>query len=652
MIIGTAGHIDHGKTTLVKALTGVDADRLPEEKARGITIELGYAFLDVPGLTGTAARIGFIDVPGHERFVHTMLAGATGIDLALLLVAADDGVMPQTREHLAVLCLLGLTRGVIAITKCDRVDAARVDAVRLDIAALLAGTTFAESPVVAVSATTGAGLTELKALLFAAAREDADRIAPPSAFRLAVDRVFTLSGSGTVVTGSVHRGTVRIGDELILLPSPVERRVRVRSLHAQNQSADLSMAGERCALALASIAREDIARGQWLCAPDAANSTDRLDAELTLWREEERPLRSGTSVHVHLGACDVMATVAVLDAPNGTHSLIPGETGRVQLVLHKPVGAWHGDRVVLRDASASRTLAGGRVLSTDAPVRYRRTPQRIAMLDAWSLPTPEARLAGLLAASPTGIDLTLWSRAEGRSGGVPGAAECPDGTLFGQDAASAWALGPAHRQGLDIQVLDKLAAFHGQHPDELGPDTTRLRLLVAPRLAEALWRALLAQQIASGVLSQRGAQVFRPEHGVRLSAVDERIAQKLMPALEAGAFDPPWVRDLVASARESEVQLRMVMGRLAQRGDLHQVVKDLYYPTRTMSRLAQLARAIARRDGEIKAAAFRDATGLGRKRAIQVLEYFDRVGLLRRVQESHRLRPDTELFTETEPEIA
>ncbi len=652
MIIGTAGHIDHGKTTLVKALTGIDADRLPEEKARGISIELGYAFLDVPRLTGAAARIGFIDVPGHERLVHTMLAGATGIDLALLLVAADDGVMPQTREHLAVLCLLGLARGVVAITKCDHVDAARVDAVRQDIAALLAGTAFAGSPVVAVSAPTGAGLPELKALLFAAAHEAADRVAAPAAFRLAIDRAFTLSGAGTVVTGSVHRGAVRVGDELLLVPSPVDRRVRVRSLHAQNQSAERAMAGERCALALAGIAREDIARGQWLCAPDVACSTERIDVELTLWRGEERPMRSGTSVHVHLGACDVMGTVAVLEAPNGSTTLGPGEAGRVQLVLREPVGAWHGDRVVLRDASASRTLAGGRVLDANAPARYRRTPQRLAMLNALSLPTPEARLAGLLAASPTGIDLTRWTRAEGRHSGVPSTADCPAETLFGHDAASAWALGTAHRQALDALLRDKLAAFHAQHPDELGPDTARLRRLVAPRLADALWRALLAQQIASGVLLQRGAQVHLPEHGVRLSAVDQRIAQKVMPALEAGAFDPPWVRDLVASARESEVLLRTVMARLAQRGELHQVVTDLYYPARTMTRLAQLAREIARRDGEVKAAAFRDATGLGRKRAIQLLEYFDKVGLLRRVQESHRLRTDTVLFTETASEAA
>ena len=374
MIIGTAGHIDHGKTTLVKALTGVDTDRLPEEKARGVSIELGYAFMDVPG---QAERIGFIDVPGHERLVHTMLSGATGIDHALLLVAADDGVMPQTREHLAVLSLLGLSRGTVVVTKTDRAEPARVAAVAAEAAALLQGTPLQGALVLPVSATTGEGLQALRERLWAAAAEGAGRSdESQAAFRLAIDRVFTLDGVGTVITGTTHAGHVAVGDELRLVPGDVT--VRVRSVHAQNRAVQHAGAGQRCALALAGVDRQQVQRGQWLVSPAAALQTTRIDVRLTLWQAEGKPLRSGTPVHVHAGSAQGLGTVALLEPLQ----LAPGETGLAQLVLQAPLAAWQGDRIVLRDASASRTLAGGTVLDPFAPVRYRRTPQRLAELQA------------------------------------------------------------------------------------------------------------------------------------------------------------------------------------------------------------------------------------------------------------------------------
>jgi selenocysteine-specific elongation factor len=401
MIVGTAGHIDHGKTTLVRALTGVDTDRLPEEKQRGISIELGYAFLDVPGQD---ERIGFIDVPGHERLVHTMLAGATGIDFGLLLVAADDGVMPQTREHLAVLSLLGLARGAVAVTKTDRVEPARVQAVCAEAAVLLEGTPLAGAPVLPVSAVQGQGLSALRTLLADEAARHA-RVRPGGAeqargFRLAVDRAFTLAGVGTVVTGTVHAGRVAVGDELLLTPSDTALRGRVRSLHAQNQAVSEAGAGQRCAVNLAGVGRDAVARGRWLVAADVAASTTRFDASLTLWKGEARALRAGTPVHVHVGTADALGTVAMLSV--GHESLAPGATALVQIVLRQRLAVWHGDRVVLRDAGASRTLAGGEVLDPDAPMRYRRTPKRLAALQAWQLPTPRERLLGLLAAAPKG----------------------------------------------------------------------------------------------------------------------------------------------------------------------------------------------------------------------------------------------------------
>ncbi len=576
MIVGTAGHIDHGKTTLVRALTGVDTDRLPEEKRRGISIELGYAFLDVPegdssqdARRPAAERIGFIDVPGHERLVHTMLAGATGIDFALLLVAADDGVMPQTREHLAVLSLLGLSRGAVALTKIDRADAARVAAVQDEVTALLADTPLAGAPVLPVSAYTGAGLDALRALLFEAARATPPRAAGASAFRLAIDRAFTLDGVGTVVTGTVHAGQVRVGDEVALTPSAQGLRARVRSLHAQNRAVAQAHAGQRCAVALVGLAKDEIARGQWLAAPGAVLTTHRLDAMLTLWHGEPKPLRSGTPVHVHIGAGDVMGTVAVLDGAEAQDRLSPGAQARVQIVLSAPVAAWRGDRVVLRDNSASRTLAGGYVLDPFAPTRYRRTPQRLAELAAWAQPGAEARLGALLETSTNGLALRRWACAEGLD--IASLPALPEGSLHAVDAAEGdWALAATHRAAARDAALGALHVFHEQRPDELGPDAGRLRRLAAPRLPEPLWRALLAAWVADGDVVVRGSFVHLPEHGLRLSASDQRVAQKIAPLLAAAGFEGSWARDLARAAGESEALMRTTLARLASGGDLHQ----------------------------------------------------------------------------------
>ncbi len=677
MIVGTAGHIDHGKTTLVRALTGVDTDRLPEEKKRGISIELGYAFMDSPD----GSRIGFVDVPGHERLVHTMLAGATGIDFALLLVAADDGVMPQTREHLAVLSLLGLERGAVVITKADRADAAGIANVAAQAAELTSHTRLSGAPVLRVSAQTGDGLDALRALLFEAARETRRPAEAAAAFRLAVDRVLGLEGVGTVVTGTAHGGRVVPDDELRLVPG--ERTVRVRSVHAQNRAVGHAGAGERCALGLAGIAREDIERGQWLVSPAAALATDRLDARISVWHAEEKSLRSGTSVHVHVGAVSVAGTVAVLDGD----SIAPGRSARVQLVLRSPIGAWHGDRVVLRDASASRTVAGGDVLDPHAPRRYRRTPQRLAELDALELPDPAARLAAWLSVAEHGADLTRYFAAQAwlAAGGAPSLV--PDGVLRRKDARGGdWALASEPARAAAAKAVAALEDYHRTHPDEVGPDSARLRRLAMPRLPEPLWQALLQRLQEAGTIARRGAFVHLPAHAVQLSAGERRIAEKVAPRLAEAGFEGAWARDLARDCNESEPLMRTTLARLAQQGELHQIVKDLYYPSATVATLAGIARRVAREsaspDGPgaadanagnspaavqaaagdavsdrigsghvapavpmLTAARFRDATGLGRKRAIQILEYFDRIGILRRVGDTHRVRTDSTLFT-------
>ena len=707
MMIGTAGHIDHGKTSLVRALTGTDTDRLPEEKKRGMSIELGYAFLapsdDGPavgeGSVASAATAGqtkvvpafglprepiaLIDVPGHEKLLHTMISGATGIDFALLLVAADDGVMPQTREHLAVLSLLGIDRGVVAITKIDRVDEARVQEVTQQVTALLADTPLAHAPIIPVSATRGDGVGELRQLLraeaarldaahgadgtedphgsdspvwAAAATEPAETTAALPAqtgFRLAIDRVFSLDGVGTVATGTVHAGRVQVGDVLQQLPDG-PKELRVRSLHAQNRSTDTAHAGQRCAINLAGIERDQLQRGHWLAQPGIASVSDRLDVELHLWHAEPRAIRSGTRVHVHLGTTASPAAVAVLDAD----TLAPGGTGLAQLVLPQPLAAWHGDRLILRDAAGQRIIGGGRVLDSRAPVRYRRTPQRLQLLQALQRPALRDRLAGLLETCEHGVDLRQWQQVFGLASVA--AFDASLQTLPHRRLAGDFIIGEPAWQHLCRTVLETLAAYHQNATDEIGPDAARLRRLARLRMDDAHWRLLLDALVREGSVAQSGAFVHLPEHGSQLAARDETLLQRLTPHLMEAGAQGAWVRDLAEHLGEPAANLRPAMARLARSGHLYQVVKDLYLDAATAARLAALVRQLALADTEaakatdaqrasnplpiLTVARFRDASGLGRKRAVQMLEFFDRIGLCRRVGDTHVLRLESEVF--------
>ncbi len=624
MIVGTAGHIDHGKTALVRALTGVDTDRLPEEKARGISIELGYAFAPL----ADGAILGFVDVPGHEKFVHAMLAGATGIDIALLVVAADDGVMPQTREHLAIVDLLGVRAGVIALTKCDLVDAAQIDAVTRDVRELAAGTALADAPVFAVSARTGAGVAALREHL-AAMGDDDYRRAAVDGFRLAVDRAFTLQGIGTVVTGTVHAGCACVGDDVVVLPGA--RRTRVRSLHAQNRASDQAVAGERCALNLAGIARDDVARGAWIVAPSLAIETGRFDAQVRWLADAPKALFAGTSVHVHLGAAHVPARIVALeDAVAADRAML------CQLILARPLHALHGDRFVIRDASGTRTLGGGRVLEPQAPARYRRTPERLALLTALAADDPALRLAQVLALSPGGVDLVRFAQAHNVIDIDALAAQVP-GRRVRSDATD-YLVADGHWLALGERLRATLAQFHATHPDELGPEATRLKRIALPRHDDALFRALVADEIAAGRLRRSGPWLHLPGHDNAPSPQDRAILEKVLPKIADGAFDPPWVRDLARDCAEPEALVRAALVRAAKRGEIFQVVRDLFYAHRAVAHLAALANVLHEADGEVRAARFRDATSLGRKRAIQVLEFFDRVGFTRRVRDAHYFR--------------
>jgi selenocysteine-specific elongation factor len=547
--------------------------------------------------------------------------------------------MPQTREHLAVLSLLGIAHGAAVITKSDRATPERIQAVRAEMQALMAGTPLATAPILTVSAQTGDGVAALRELLLDAAKTYAERSARADraqAFRLAIDRVFTLAGAGTVVTGTIHAGSVHVGDEVALSPpdNGAIRSTRVRSLHAQDQAVQSAHAGQRCAVALAGWARDDVSRGQWLVDPRIALATDRIDVRLTLWRDAARPLRSGAHAQLHLGTQHVNAAIALLDA----NTLPAGADALAQLVLDAPIGAWHGERFILRDPAANKTVAGGTVLDPFAPARYRRTPQRLAELAALQLPDIAQRVSALLEHAPWGLDLDHVRRAQG----VTALSAASDDQAI---AAGTYALGATQAAALETAVLQVLKKQHDQQPDELGPDRARLRRLAAPRLAAPLWNALLDRLVARGQIRAHGPVVHLPEHDVQLSATETRLVEKAMPALLQADFSGAWVRDLAKTCGETETLMRTTLARLARRGELFQIVKDLYYAPDTIQRLAALVRAAAAtHDGEFKAAVFRDATGLGRKRAIQILEYFDRVGLTRRVGENHKLRAECVLF--------
>ncbi len=635
MIVGTAGHIDHGKTTLVRALTGVDTDRLKEEKARGISIELGYAYAPL----GNGNVLGFIDVPGHEKLVHTMAAGACGIDFALLVIAADDGVMPQTREHLAILQLLGVRHGVIALTKVDRVEAARLAQVRAEIAAWLAPASLADAAVFETNASVAGdkGVAQLDAYLRERATHWQSR-RDDGLFRLAVDRVFTLTGQGTIVTGTVFAGRVQTGDTLLL--APAAEPVRIRSIHAQNRASETGHAGQRCALNLTGVDKDRIARGDWIVDARLAQPATRLDVELQLLADADITLQHWSPLHVHLGTTHRVANVALLEGD----ALAAGERARVQLVFDSPLHAMPGDRFIARNAQASRTVGGGRVLDPFGPARRRRTPERRAWLDALCAWLDESRVDALIAQAPHGLERSALMRLTGYDAAT---LALPDDVVViapqGR-AEDATLLTREHWASLAARIVEVLSDFHARMPDEQGPDAARLRRMAAPLASDTVWRAAVDALVEQGRLARSGPWLHLPSHTVALDAQEEHLAARLMPLIAQGRYDPPWVRDLARETQQPEEKVRALLRKLARLGRLYQIVRDLFYDRDAVHELARLIAHTAGSEGAgVGAAAFRDASGLGRKRAIQILEFFDRVGYTRFQRDLHLLRPDSRM---------
>ena len=650
MIVGTAGHIDHGKTTLVRALTGVDTDRLKEEKARGISIELGFAY--TPLSNGDV--LGFVDVPGHERLVHTMAAGACGIDFALLVIAADDGIMPQTREHVAILQLFGVAQGAVALTKIDRVDDARVAAAEAEVEAFLGETAFRGSPVFRVNAaaTGDVGTRVLKeylervALRFGRGAGDARdatgardaagaRDAPTRdarLFRLAVDRVFTLPGHGTVVAGTVFSGSVRTGDTVTVFPSNTP--VRVRSIHSQNRPAEVGHSGERCALNISGIEKSAVKRGDWLADARALAPTTRIDVRFELIADAHKEFKAWAPVHFHHGATHLTANVVPLEGA----TISPGSPCHAQIVFETPVCAVPGDRFIVRDAQAIHTLGGGVVLDPFAPPRKRRSPERMRYLRALERMITGEGLAPLLAEASYGVKQSDLTRLTGQS---PERMVLPDGVTTIDGTRERYVLRSSAWHALREQAVHALRQFHVESPDEPGPDVGRLRRIALPQLADDLWRSLVAELTSERAILRSGPWLYLPGHEVTLSEREKKLARKLQPLIAAGHFNPPWVRDLASAVHEPEDSVRQVLRKQVTQGVVYQIVPDLFYDRQCIDELATVVASLARQHGTVEAAQYRDAVGLGRKRAIQILEFFDRAGHTRRMRDSRILRADS-----------
>lgn len=636
MIVGTAGHIDHGKSSLVRALTGVDTDRLKEEKARGISIDLGFAYAPAPD----GSALGFVDVPGHEKFVHTMLAGATGVDFVLFVVAADDGIMPQTREHLAILDLLGLSRGLVALTKIDMVPPERIAEVSRDLANLLATSSLAGAEIAPISSLTGDGVDALREKLFVASGATRAH-AQDGVFRFAVDRSFTLAGAGTVVTGIVLSGEVAIGDRIVVSPSG--RQARVRSIHAQNRPAERGRAGERCALNLAGegMSKDAIARGDFVLAPELHAPTDRIDVSFRLLPSERKSVAQWTPIRLHHAASDTAARIVLL----GDDPIEPGEQVFAQLVLEKPIAAAVGDRFVARDTTAQRTIGGGVFVDLRAPARKRRSPERRAILAAASRADHAEALQALLATAPFHVDLVAFARD--RALGARALADIAQrlGIVELTGGGANTGLSRETFARLVDNLLSTLAAFHTENPDLPGLGLERLRMALEPRLPAPIFRSLLLTPALSGRVALDGAWARLAEHEVRLQPEDEAAWRRIAPLVSgAERFRPPRVRDIANLLDLREPDVRRLFKLLGRMGKVDEVAHDHFFLRPTVAEMTAIAADIAAAapQGQFTAAQFRDRLDNGRKVAIRILEFFDRHGVtlrrgdLRRINR-HRL---------------
>ena len=625
VVAGTAGHIDHGKSALVEALTGTNPDRLEEEKRRGITIDLGFAFLDLGGV-----RLGFVDVPGHERFVRNMLAGASGIDLVLFVVAADESIKPQTREHFDICRLLGIPRGIIAVTKSDKVSSDVLDTVRLEIEEFARGSFLESAPIIAVSAHSGAGLEELKQELFGVAQAVSSRDERRH-FRLPIDRAFAMKGFGTVVTGTLVAGALRVEDEVQIYPT--HARARVRGLHSGGRQIERAVAGQRTAANLAGVERDEIKRGMVLATPGIFEPTARLDASVTLLASS-LPLKNRARVHLHQGTAESVAEIILL---SGGEALSPGTTAFAQLRLDAPVLVLPGDRFILRQLTPMVTIGGGTVLDT-RPARHRRNDDGVkAFLETLERGSKEDSLLGLANASPRGLAFSeILSRTGWTATEIGGAAQTLSSSkrarLVGDPASSTFMMMSAHAFADAGAVIRKaIDDFHAANPLQPGIPKQELRARAGNLRAE-VFQAALDELLSARAITLSGDLVQRAGREIALSPEETRAKELIESEFASAGLSVPSFAAVLAKLPVESRRAQKILQILLREKVLVKVAEDLVFHQVAVAKLREmLAKYKKERGAQLPIGAFKEITGVSRKYAIPLLEYLDREHLTRRV---------------------
>ena len=630
VIMGTAGHIDHGKTTLIKALTGIDCDRLSEEKKRGITIELGFAFLDL----GQGDRLGIVDVPGHERFVKNMVAGAAGVDFVILVVAADEGMMPQTREHLEICQLLGVTTGLVALTKTDMVDAEWLDMVKEEVAAYLEPTFLGGAPVIPVSAHTGQGLDELRDALRTLVAEFKPK-RRSDLFRLPVDRVFTMKGHGTVVTGTMISGSISLGEDVLLYPGKTVSKVR--GLQSHGDTVETAQAGRRTAVNLHGLEVDDIRRGDVLARPGTLFLTDVWDIELTVLESSHLPLKHRREIHFHHGAREVLARIYLLDR----EELKPGETAVCQARFAEPLAGVYGDRIVLRSFSPLRAFAGGRIIG---PVghKVKRFSDKVEQLKLLTDERPEVVAATQLElAGPAGVDFAelltmtnLESRTSKRLSAFSAASRRPccstrrRGVMPGGDLVESLAAG----------LLQFLADFHLKDSMKPGVQRGELASSWGRGLPPKLFHHVLEKLFRKGDVVAEQEVIKLKDHKVSLASDQEKVRETILAAYTKGGATPPNLKDVLEPLGMDFKQASGVFRVLQDQGEIVRVSGDMYCHCAALEEIRRKILVFFEQKEEMSAPDFKELTGLSRKYLIPILEYFDKEKLTVRVGDVRRLR--------------
>jgi len=622
VIVGTAGHIDHGKSSLVEALTGTNPDRLEEEKRRGITLDLGFAFLDLEGV-----RLGLVDVPGHERFVRNMLAGAGGIDLVLLVIASDEGIKPQTREHFEICRLLGIPRGIIAITKSDLVDADSLGLVRLEIEEFVRESFLQGAPILPVSARSGAGLAELKNVL----RRTAQQVAAKDAtqhFRLPIDRSFAMKGFGTVVTGTLISGAVKVEDELELYPA--RKRLRVRGLHSGGKQIQRAIAGQRTAVNLAGIEHEEITRGMVLAPAGLFETTQRVDARVTLLGSAPQ-LKNRARVHFHQGTAEAIAEVILLN--DGGGEIAAGGSAFAQLRLHKPLLLLPGDRFILRRFSPVVTIGGGAVLDARAPRHNRRDAAVAPFLGVLEQGNREEILGALLDATPRGLTLaeilarTGWIESETRAAAEKLTAAKRLRILGGAPivVASAQAVNDCA-----AAIRKAVETFHRANPLLPGIPKQELRGK-SGRARLEIFQAALGDLVAARALVAAGDLVSQAGREMALSTEETRAKELIEREFESAGLAVPGFASLLAKLPVDAARAQKILQILLREKVLVKISSDLVFHRNTLQRLREvLAKYRKERGARLPIAVFKELTGITRKYAIPLLEHLDREQVTRR----------------------